>query len=96
MSKYKKSGELEVGSGDEVTKTMVEITPLTRQMFDSIVNPGDLRHAVLDTYKEREAHREAAKQVDEAPTTIVMIVSIKIQPTETGMCVSHLIDLVSG
>ena len=87
MSKYRKKEALEVGSGDEVTETLLEITPLVRQTFDSVVNVDDLREAVMEDYEQRQA-AEAELQVNEAPQTIVATASIEIRPTETGTCLS--------
>ena len=78
---------MEVGSGDEVTETLLEITPLVRQTFDSIVNGDDIRDAVLEDDEERQA-AVAQAQVDEAPAPMVMTASIEIRPTETGTCLS--------
>ena len=86
MSTYRKKEAL-VGSGDEVTETLLEITPLARQTFDSAVNIDDLREAVMEDYKQRQA-AEAELQVNEAPQTIVATASIEIRPTETGTCLS--------
>ena len=48
MAKYRQKPD--VGSGDEVTETLVEITPLARQGFDAVVNIPDLRQAVDENY----------------------------------------------
>ena len=87
MSKYKKKEALEVGSGDEVTETLLEITPLARQTFDSVVNIDDLRDAVLEDYDERQAAK-GQSQVNEAPQTTQTTATIEIRPTETGTCLS--------
>ena len=42
----------DVGSGDEVTKTLLEITPLARQGFAEVVNRDNLLEAV-DRERER-------------------------------------------
>ena len=85
MSKYRKKEALEVGSGDEVTETLLEITPLAT--FDSVVNIDDLCDAVLEDYDEREA-ANAQSKVNEAPQTTITTASIEIRPTETGTCLS--------
>ena len=43
----------DVGSGDEVTETLLKITPLARQGFTEVVNQDNLLEAV-DTERERE------------------------------------------
>ena len=51
MGKYRQKPD--VGSGDEVTETLLEITPLARQGFTEVVNQDDLLEAV-DRERERE------------------------------------------
>ena len=51
MGKYRKKPD--VGSGDEVTETLLEITPLARQAFDDVVNHNDLLDAVNAEREER-------------------------------------------
>ena len=95
MSKYRNKEALEVGSGDEVTETLLEITPLARQTFDSVVNVDDLRDAVLEDYDERQAAK-AQSQVNEAPVPNHRCNSINRNKTDRDRYVSLLIDLVSG
>ena len=44
MGKYRQKPD--VGSGDEVTETLLEIMPLARQGFQDMVNRNDLLDAV--------------------------------------------------
>ena len=51
MGKYRQKPD--VGSGDEVTKTLLEIMPLARQGFEDVVNRNDLLDAVNAEREER-------------------------------------------
>ena len=86
MGKYRQKPD--VGSGDEVTKTLLEITPLARQGFDNVVNIPDLRQAEDEDYDERQM-REAQKQKEATPGNVIMTqASIEIVPTKTGTCLT--------
>ena len=86
MGKYRQ--KLDVGSGDEVTETLLEITPLARQCFKDVVNCNDLLDAVNAEREERLA-RQAEVQVLQAPGNVIMTqASIEIAPTETGRCLT--------
>ena len=50
MGKYRQKPD--VGSGDEVTETLLEIMPLVRQDFQEVVNRDNLLEAV-DADRER-------------------------------------------
>ena len=86
MGKYRQKPD--VGSGDEVTKTLVEIAPLARQGFEEVVNHDDLLDAVHAEREERLA-RQADVQVLEARGNVIMTQAlIKIAPTKTGRCLT--------
>ena len=86
MGKYRQKPD--VGSGDEVTETLLEITPLARQGFQDVVNHDDLLDAVNAERQER-LERQAEVQVLEARGNIIMTqASIEIAPTETGRCLT--------
>ena len=86
MGKYRQKPD--VGSGDEVTETLLEIMPLARRGFDDVVNIPDLREAVDEDYEERKK-REAEKQTETTPGNIITTqASIEIVPTETGTCLT--------
>ena len=86
MGKYRQKPD--VGSGDEVTETLVEIAPLARQGFEEVVNHDDLLDAVHTEREERLA-RQADVQVLEARGNVIMTqASIKIAPTKTGRCLT--------
>ena len=84
MGKYRQKPD--VGSGDEVTKTLLEITPLVRQGFDDVVNIPDLRQAVDEDYDERQK-REAQKQMEATPGNIIMT-QVSIEIVLRQVCVS--------
>ena len=91
MSKYRKKEVLEVGSGDEVTETLLEITPLVRQTFNKIVDTDSLLNEVEEEFIQREATGRAQQNVEApapVPALIIATASIEIRPTETGMCLS--------
>ena len=78
----------DIGSGDEVTEILLEITPLVRQGFDAMVNRSDLQWALDDAYKERQA-RATQQQEEETPGNVIMTQAlIELRPTETGMCLT--------
>ena len=82
MGKYRQKPD--VGSGDEVTETLVEIALLARQGFEEVVNHDELLDVVNAEREERLA-RQAEVQVLEAQGNIIMTqASIEIAPTETG------------
>ena len=86
MAKYRQKPD--VGSGDEVTETLLEITPLARQGFQEVVNRDDLLDAV-NTEREERLARAAEPQEEEAPWNVIMTqASVEIVPTETGMCLT--------
>ena len=86
MGKYRQKPD--VGSGDEVTVTLVEIVSLVRQGFEEVVNRDDLLDAVNAEREERLA-RQAEVQVLEARGNVIMTqASIEIAPTETGRCLT--------
>ena len=63
MGKYRQKPD--VGSGDEVTETLLEITPLVRQAFKDVVNRNDLLDAV-NAEREERLERQSEVQVLEA------------------------------
>ena len=86
MGKYRQKPD--VGSSDEVTETLLEITPLARQGFDDVVNVPDLRQAVDEDYDERQM-REAQKQKEATPGNVITTqASIEIVPSKTGTCLT--------
>ena len=86
MGKYRQKPD--VGSGDEVTETLLEITPLVRQGFQDLVNRDDLLDAVNAEREERlERHTEV--KVLKAQGNVKMTqVSIRIAPTEICRCLT--------
>ena len=61
QTKYRQKPD--VGSGDEVTETLLEITPLVRQGFDAVVNIPDLQQAVdNNNYEERQAGKLSSRR----------------------------------
>ena len=86
MGKYRQKPD--VGSGDEVTETLLEITPLARQGFDDVVSIPDLRQAVDEDYEERKK-REAEKKTEATPGNVITTQAlIEIVPTDTGTCLT--------
>ena len=86
MGKYRQKPD--VGSGDEVTKTLLEITLLARQAFNDMVNCNDLLDAV-NAEREERLERQSEVQVLEARGNIITTqASIEIAPTETGRCLT--------
>ena len=86
MGKYRQKPD--VGSGDEVTETLLEITPLARQGFQDMVNRDDLLDAV-NAEREERLERQAEVQVLEARGNVIMTQKlIEIAPTETGRCLT--------
>ena len=86
MGKYRQKPD--VGSGDEVTKTLLEITPLARQAFNDVVNRNDLLDAV-NAEREERLERQSEVQVLEARGNIITTQAwIEIAPTETGRCLT--------
>ena len=63
MGKYRQKPD--VGSGDEVTETLLEIRPLARQGFEEVVNHNDLIDAV-NAEREERLERQSEVQVLEA------------------------------
>ena len=86
MGKYRQKPD--IGSGDKVTETLVEIVPLARQGFEEVVNRDNLLDAV-NAEREERLEREAEVQVLEARGNIITTqASIEIAPTETGRCLT--------
>ena len=86
MGKYRQKPD--VGSGDEVTETLLEIMPLARQGFQDVVNHNDLLDAV-DAEREERLERQSEVQVLEARGNVITTqASIEIAPTETGRCLT--------
>ena len=86
MGKYRQ--KLDIGSGDEVTERLLEITLLARQGFQDVVNCNDLLDAV-NAEREERLERQSEVQVLEARGNIIMTqASIEIAPTETGRCLT--------
>ena len=86
MGKYRQRPD--VGSGDEVTETLLEIMLLARQGFGAVVNMPDLRQAVDEEYEER-LMREDQQQTEGTPGNVITTQAlIEIVPTETGMCLT--------
>ena len=86
MGKYRQKPD--VGSGDEVTKTLLEITLLARQGFEDMVNHNDLLEAV-NAEREERLERQSEVQVLKARGNIITTqASIEIAPTETGRCLT--------
>ena len=84
MGKYRQKPD--VGSGDEVTETLLEITPLARQGFEDVVNRNDLLD-VVNAEREERLERQSEVQVLEARGNVITIqASIEIAPTKTGRC----------
>ena len=63
MGKYRQKPD--VGSGDEVTETLLEIMPLARKAFNDVVNRSDLLDAV-NAEREERLERQSEVQVLEA------------------------------
>ena len=86
MGKYRQKPD--VGSGDEVTETLLEIMPLARQGFQDVVNRDNLLDAV-NVEREERLERHAEVQVLEAQGNVITTqASIEIAPTETGRCLT--------
>ena len=86
MGKYRQKPD--VGSGDEVTETLLEIMPLARQGFQDMVNCNDLLDAV-NAEREERLERQSEVQVLEARGNIITTqASIEIAPTKTGRCLT--------
>ena len=86
MGKYRQKPD--VGSGDEVTETLLEITLLARQGFQDVVNCNNLLDAV-NAEREEKLERQSEVQVLEAQGNVIMTqASIEIAPTETGRCLT--------
>ena len=86
MGKYRQKPD--VGSGDEVTETLLEITPLARQGFQDVVNHNDLLDAI-NAEREERLERQSEVQVLEARGNVITTqASIEIAPTETGRCLT--------
>ena len=86
MGKYRQKPD--VGSGDEVTETLLEIMPLARQGFQDVVNRDDLLDAV-NAEREERLERQAEAQVLEAQGNVIMTQAlIEIAPTKTGRCLT--------
>ena len=86
MGKYRRKPD--VGSGDEVTETLLEIMLLVRQGFQDVVNCDDLLDAV-NAEREERLERQAEVQVLEARGNVITTqASIEIAPTETGRCLT--------
>ena len=86
MGKYKQKPD--VGSGDEVTKTLLEITPLAKQGFQDVVNRNDLLDAI-NAEREERLERQSEVQVLEARGNVITTqASIEIAPTKTGRCLT--------
>ena len=86
MGKYTQKPD--VGSGDEVTETLLEITLLVRQAFNDVVKHNDLLDAV-NAEREERLERQSEVQVLEAQGNVIMTqASIEIAPTETGRCLT--------
>ena len=82
MGNYRQKPD--VGSGDKVTETLLEITPLARQGFPDVVNCNELLDAV-NAEREERLERQSEVQVLEARGNIITTqASIEIAPTETG------------
>ena len=91
MSKYRNKEGLEVGSGDKVTETLLEITPLARQTFNKVVDTENLLHEVREEFNQRQAAARAQQDIEApapVPAPIIATASIEIRPTETGTCLS--------
>ena len=86
MGKYRQKPD--VGSGDEVTKTLVEIVPLARQGFEEVVNCDDHLDAVNAEREERLARQTEAQLLEARGNVIMTQASIEIAPTETGYCLT--------
>ena len=86
MGKYRQKPD--VGSGDEVTETLLEITQLARQGFQDVVNCNNLLDAV-NAEKEERLERQSEVQVLEARGNVITTqASTEIAPTETGRCLT--------
>ena len=64
MGKYRQKPD--VGSGDEVTKTLLEIILLVRQGFEEVVKRDNLLEAV-DAERESRLARAAEQWQEETP-----------------------------
>ena len=86
MGKYRQKPD--VGSGVEVTETLLEITLLARQGFQDVVNHNDLLDAV-NAEREERLERQSEVQVLEARGNVIMTQAlIEIAPTKTGRCLT--------
>ena len=86
MGKYRKKPD--VGSGDEVTETLLEITPLVRPAFDDVMNRNDLLDAVNAEREERLERQSEVQVLETRGNVITAQASIEIAPTETGRCLT--------
>ena len=86
MEKYRKKPD--VGSGDEVTETLLEITPLARHAFDDVVNRNNLLDAVNAEREERLERQSEVQVLETRGNVITAQASIEIAPTETGRCLT--------
>ena len=86
IGKYRQKPD--VGSGDEVTEKLLEITPLARQGFDVVVNIPDLRQAADEDYDKRQM-RKGQQQEEGTPGNVITTQAlIEIVPTKTGTCLT--------